>query len=375
MTRLRSSPSFWLGSLLATLALACQDSTAPDSPLPSVEAEPEESAPSLPEPAALVDRTHWADGYVWANNPFAASYTPSSAFSFNRTGGAVQITKPAGTTGRYLVKFAGLSAFLGTKSTLHTTGYNADDTYCKPARAYLVNDTVEVRCFQASTGAAVNAVFTVLVLRKSTRLAFAHAHQPTATNYTPQAKGSWNPGGAIQVFRDGVGYYRLNFSGVRAAMLSSSGNGGHVQVSAVGKGKQYCKVFGWAADVVNVRCYTQAGTQVDTKFNVLILAPSNHLAYAFADQPDASHTSDPLYSSNPTGGAIYITRSGRGLYTVSWTGIESNLLDGGNVQVTVYASDNAQCKVSHWGGASAFVRCFYPNGALVDARYTVLLGS
>jgi hypothetical protein len=45
------------------------------------------------------------------------------------------------------------------------------------------------------------------------------------------------------------------------------------------------------------------------------------------------------------------------------------------VQVTAYESDDAQCKVSNWGVASAFVRCFYPNGALVDAKYTVLLGS
>jgi hypothetical protein len=371
MARLRPDPAFSLIPFLAALALACQDSNAPDPPLPLGQAVPERQ-----HLAGLVDQTHWADGYVWANNPFAASYSPDPFYSFNRTGGAVRITKPAGTTGRYLVRFTGLSAFLGTRSTLHVTGYNADDTYCKPARAYLVNDTVGVRCFRVSTGAAVDAVFTMVVLRKATRLAFAHAHRPTATNYAPQAKGSWNPGGKIQVFRDAVGDYRLNFSGVRAALLSSSGNGGHVQVSAVGTGKHYCKVFGWGVDIVAVRCYTQAGVLADTKFNVLILAPSDHLAYAFADQPGmASHTPDPLYSSNPTGGAIQITRVGIGVYAVSWTGIETALLDGGDVQVSTYTSDNAQCKVSHWGGASAFVRCFYPNGALVDARFTVLLGS
>ena len=362
-----------LVSVLAALALGCQDSTAPDPPLPSVEAVPElEAMPEHEEPAALVDQEHWADGYVLANNPTAASYTPDPLFSFNRTGGAVQITKPAGTTGRYLVKFTGLSPFLGSKSTVHVTGNLDNTTHCKPVRAYLVNSVVEVRCFLARTGEAVNAHFTVLVLRKGTNLAFAHAHRPTETNYTPQARGSWNPGGAIQVIRVGVGVYRVTFNGF-GALLSGSGSGGHVQVSAVGPGKQHCKVRVWDRDAVDVLCYTRAGAPVDTKFNVLYLAPSNRLAYAWADQPSTtSYGPDPFYS---TGGPTSITRSGTGQYTVSWAGIASQLLQGGNVQVTAYGPGNAQCNVIQGGFGAAVVACFAPNGARVDSFFTVLLGS
>lgn len=340
-----------------------------------------EGASERQEPAGLVDRTRWADGYVWADNPTAASYTPDPFYSFNRTGGAIQITKPAGTIGRYVVKFNGLSGFLGAKSALHVTAYSGDngnDHRCKPVGAYLVNSVVEVRCFQASTGAAVNTFFTVLVTRKYTDLAFAYAHQPTATNYAPQGQGSWNPAGAIKVVRNGVGTYTVVFSGL-GTLVSGTGNSGHVQVNAVGTGKARCKVRGWGRSTdlaVGVNCHTQAGTLADTKFNLLFLLPSEHLAYAWADKPSVSiYTPDTNYSSNPTGGGIVITRYATGTYTVSWDGIDPEIVQGGDVQVTAYGQDNAQCNVNSWGFASADVRCTSPNGAPVDRPFTVLLGS
>jgi hypothetical protein len=361
-------------SILAVLALACEDSTAPDRPLTRLEAGPERQ-----DQAGLVDQTHWADGYVWADDPTAASYTPDPFYSFNRTGGAIQITKPAGTTGSYLVKFAGLSAFLDNKSTLHVTGHGGFDSYCKPVSPYLVNDAVEVRCFRASTGAAVNEPFTVLVLRKASRLAFAHAHRPSGTNYSPRARGSWNSEGTIRVVRLGVGGYRVIFNGL-GLLASSTNNRGHVQVSAVGTENQYCKVESWTGTpnlAVDVRCFTRAGAPGDTKFNVLFLLPSDHLAYAFAQKPVAdSYFPDPNISSNPVGGDISIARLGTGLYEVSWAGIESEIFEGGNPQVTATGTaSTAQCKVSEWGAASVLVRCFAPNGALIDTQYNVLFGS
>jgi hypothetical protein len=103
--------------LLALMALACQEPTAPDRAPSGME-----TAPERQDLAGLVDRTHWADGYLWANNPTGASYAPSATYAFNRTGGAIQITKPSGTTGRYIARFNGLSNFLGNKSTVHVNG-------------------------------------------------------------------------------------------------------------------------------------------------------------------------------------------------------------------------------------------------------------
>ena len=44
--------------------------------------------------------------YVWANNPTAASYTPSTTYSHNSSGSPVSITRSS--AGRYAVTFAGL---------------------------------------------------------------------------------------------------------------------------------------------------------------------------------------------------------------------------------------------------------------------------
>src|SRR5438045_3988656 len=84
---------------------------------------------------AAPDRAHWADGYALDNDPNGLSSTPLA--TFNRAGGPIQVTKPSGTTGRYLMRFTGLSAFLGANSTVHITGTANDDTYCKPTTARL----------------------------------------------------------------------------------------------------------------------------------------------------------------------------------------------------------------------------------------------
>jgi hypothetical protein len=354
----------------ALLAAACEDSTFPGEPSVPSPAEP------APEVQAPTSTPRWADGYVWADNPTAAFYTPGPFYSFNRTGGAIQITKPAATTGRYLVKFTGLSAFLGHKSTLHVTAYNGVDSYCKPVSPHLVRDAVEVRCFRASTGEALNERFTVLVLRQAGRLAFANAHRPTRTNYAPRARGSWNPVGTIRVFRHAVGGYQVIFNGL-GLLASSTNNRGQVQVTAVGTENQYCRVGSWDGDRIDVQCFTRSGAPVDTKFNVLFLLPSNHLAYAFAQKPVAdSYSPDPSFSSNPAGGDISITRFGTGRYTVTWTGLEPEIFDGGNPQVTATGvPSNVQCNVSAWDVQAVVVRCFGPDGALMDTQYNVLFGS
>ena len=84
-----------------------------------------EAVPVRQDPGAalLGDRAHWADGYLVAGDPTTASYGPGPSTSFNRSGGPITITKPAGTTGRYIVTFSGLSTHLGGRNTVHATGF------------------------------------------------------------------------------------------------------------------------------------------------------------------------------------------------------------------------------------------------------------
>jgi hypothetical protein len=375
--------TFTLVSLL-TLAAGCSSDlgtplspAAPEVATPDQPASLEELVPVRRDFGGLIaDRAHWADGYVWGSQPTTASYAPSTTYAFNRLGNPITITKPAGTTGRYLVKFGGLSSFLGNKSTVHVTGYTSDNTYCKPAGPALVNNQVEVRCFLGGTGAPTDASFTALVTRNYGDLAFAYASQPTAASYVPPAAQSWNPGGAIQVSRTGVGLYTVTFTDLGTL---TGANGGHIQVSAVGTSSAHCKVLNWIGSpnlAVSVRCFSSAGAAIDSKFNVLFLLPTPRLAYVWANQSVAGiYSPSAAYLFNPSGGPVTITRTGPGAYTVNWQGADPLILDGGDVQVTAYGVGSAQCKVSNWSVDNVSVRCFGPTGAPLDSQFTALYGS
>jgi hypothetical protein len=386
---------------LGALALACDD--APSFHEPHVSANvagalardgsPDAGrlgpGPSRQALAALIGGPrYWADGYAAVANPVAPGPYPSHVqFSYNRSGRPVTITKPAGTTGRYVVTFAGLSAGLGSKSTVHVTsdvtGSNyaiPDDVHCKPMTAFLVSDRIEVRCFRTSTGAAANGVFRVMVTRNFFDLAFAYAHLPTSTGYAPAAQGSWNPAGTSSVVRQGVGRYDVVFDSLGSQL--PDGVGGHVQVNAVGPDNAHCKLENWAGTTdrtVSVRCFTSAGQPVDSRFTVLVLTPTDHLAYAIGHQPSAqSYSPLTAFSSNPAASSIIITRSGAGRYRIRWVFTDPLIFGLGTIQVTAWGSDNTQCKTNTYFGFTvehADVLCFGPNGVPTDARYAVLLAS
>lgn len=361
----------------ALLAAACDDSSnpiAPEEP-PVAEAEAPEPKPTTGPLEALA---YWADGYLYAAN-VAGTVTPASFASFNRSGGAMTVTKVAGTTGRYVARLRNLTALLGGKSTIQVTdaGVQLEPAYCKPVGAFLVRDSVEVRCYRVGTGAAVNSDFTLSVLGKRDDRAFAFANLPASTNYAPAAAGSWNPAGPMRVYRDGVGRYRVVFTGFRARI--PAGSWGHVQVKAVGTTKAHCVAGSWQGATnleVVVACSTPAGVPTDSKFTTLVTPPAAHLAYVWADQaPTPSYSPPPAYRWNPVGGAVTITRHQAGAYTVQWTGIDAEIRDLGNVQVTAWGDSRAQCKVADFTSETVSVLCHGPNGLLMDARYFVLLGS
>ena len=364
-------------STLALAAGACDGAESPLEPLTVEDAAP--MAEAGPAPLAGVGR--WADGYLRVLDPTASSHTPETLTSFNRAGGLITVTRPAGTTGRYVARFAGLSAVLGTKSTVHVSGYGYDATYCKPAGARLVRDTIEVRCFSTYTGAPANTRFTLVVTRDYPNRAFAFAHQPTALQYSPAAAGSWNPGGTITVARTDPGTYRVAFNGLARQLPVNVL--GHLQVNAVGTGGTHCKAYNSDTDngspnlYVEVRCYTRTGTAADTKFTVLFVLPATHVAYAWADKPTtASYAPLAYYSSNPSLEATTITRSTVGKYTVSWAAVEPEIDDIGDVQVTTYGSGRTQCKaveLTYYG--QVVVNCFGPDGVYRDSRFMVLLHS
>ncbi len=357
------------------LAAACGDEsdfTAPDSPPPAEVDSPD------PESAGPVeDLGYWADGYLYADQPTRSSYTPLPASSFNRSGGAMSITKVAGTTGRYIARFKGLSALIGTRNAIRTTASALVASYCKPVGAFLVRDSVEVRCFKMGTGAAVDATFFLQVVAKRDDRAFAFGNQPTAASYTAPSNGTWNPAGATRISRDGVGQYRVVFSGLGARL--SSGIAGHVQVNGVGANKPYCKVLNWGGSpdlIVLVRCYGAAGGPADARFTVQFSQPAAHLAYAWAGLPMTTlYQPSPAYASNPVGGAMYVQRTTVGRYEIGWNGASAEIRGYGSPQVTAFSEGNAHCNVDGIDEDYVEVQCFTANGVPVDTYFVVQLAS
>jgi hypothetical protein len=359
------------------LAGACDDSSNPTAPEETPLAEAEAPAPEQAT-GPLEDVGFWADGYLSAADVDGRMVVPSNTY-FNRSGGAISVTKVAGTTGRYVARFSNLTTLLGGKSTVHVTATEGTtgNNYCKPVGGFLVRDSVEVRCYRVATGAAANTNFSLDVLGKRDDRAFAFANQPTATNYAPGSAGSWNPAGTTRIYRDGVGRYRVVFTGLGARL--TPGVGGHVQVNAVGTNKVHCIMDHWGgfSDLeVTVACYSPAGARADAKFTTLFTLPAAHLAYVWADQPTlSSYTPHSAYRWNPVFGAVTITRNGVGAYTVRWTGVDAEIRDFGNAQVTAWGYNNAQCRVNGQLFDYVSVQCHGANGAPIDTHYAVLLGS
>jgi S-layer homology domain len=94
------------------------------------------------------------------------------------------------------------------------------------------------------------------------------------------------------------------------------------------------------------------------------------IAYVWANLPTtASYTPDTGYSFNSAGGAVSITRTGTGAYTVTFSGLS---LVHGNVQVSKYNVGAGECHPYFWNVSSVYVRCYDASGAAVDAQFSLL---
>lgn len=326
------------------------------------------------------------NGYVWANDPASASYTPNATYSFNSAGGAINISRSG--VGSYAVRFSGLGGDALVGGNVQVTPYGGGTETCKVASwgSSGPDFTVNVLCFTAA-GAATDTMYAVRVAwyyapSPGRRTSYAWADSPLSASYTPSTKFSFNSvGSATNISRSGVGAYAVRFSDFGNQQPPPPG--GNVLVTAYGGGSEACKVASWdnsGADyTINVRCFTAAGAAVDTMYTVRAAwghsASFNPLSgYAWADNPtSASYTPNSLNSFNSSTVPVSITRSGVGTYAVRFPGLGGGS-SGGNVQVTAYGSDAATCKVGSWSFTFpdfiANVRCF-KSGVPVDTRYSI----
>jgi len=135
---------------------------------------------------------------------------------------------------------------------------------------------METRCYDRSTGFAVDAPYEALLIEKGRpgrRLGFAVASQPGAPSYTPDPFYSRNSsGGSVTITRAAKGTYSVHFAGLQRL----SGHTDHVQLSAHGVNFFVaCTTpsFGNSGNGydVTVVCRDRLGNQTDSFFTVLVI--------------------------------------------------------------------------------------------------------
>ena len=317
-------------------------------------------------------------GYVWANDPLAASYTPSTTYQRNSTGQLNTINRIG--VGYYQVVFENLGIYYG--GTVDVTAYGAGSENCKVQNwgPTLADQIVYVRCFDAA-GNAVDTQFTAAFTRpiSSFKFGYVWANNPGAAAYTPSTTYQFNSTGAANsITRSGVGTYQVTLPGL-------GGQGGTIKATAYGPGNEACHVSSWSSlganAVVNVRCQNPAGVPVDTLYTLTYHATFGMLgtltggprAYVWANlQSSPAYAPSATYRYNSTGGVNTITRSGVGVYQVTLPGLGSV---SGHAQVTAYGTGSTRCKVQSWNSSGAAklvnIRCFDTAGAAADSRYVL----
>ncbi|HEY3181299.1 MAG TPA: hypothetical protein VGJ77_00570 [Gaiellaceae bacterium] len=211
-------------------------------------------------------------GYVWANNPSSASYTPNSWYQFNSSGASNTVTHSS--TGLYQVKFPGIG---GSGGTVKVTAYGYGNEYCKATSwsSFGSDVYVNVAC-QTPTGVLDDAYFTATwhasigllgtLTDSSSERGYVWADQQSAASYTPSTSYQYNSDGLTNtITRSATGTYQVTLPGLSTTR-------GHPEVTAYSPSGSTtrCKIqnWGWSGgdETVNVLCFDATGAAADSRY-------------------------------------------------------------------------------------------------------------
>lgn len=327
--------------------------------------------------------------YLWAQTAsptIGVPYAPDAQRNYNGKGLPNSVTRV--NTGVYTMKLGGMAkAFVPTNTeTFIVTAYSQGKVRCNVLSWGDLGADLQVTVQCAGyTGAPVNSRFSLLMVGDNSlvgRLGFAWADQPTSPQYSPSSAYAFNSSGLpISISRGGTGSYNVDLG------LARPGGGlpESYLTTAFGNTDPQCSVTVWAATAF-VGCYSRAagGQLTDARYNILHVEqgrPGMRFGFAWADQPTAptTYAPNPNYATS-TGGAIAITRTQKGVYTVDFAGLEKPVATRTeNVQVSAIGSGFHACTVPAWPktpsgtGLRVWVVCRNAAGLVEDSYFTVLV--
>lgn len=315
-------------------------------------------------------------GWVWADQPESANYTPDTDYSFNSSGGNVSISRSS--AGTYTVAFPGLGSSLF--SNVLVSGYSTSGT-CKVGAWSTAGASISVLCFDQN-GNPQDSYFTLVYQARSGTfgsatkgLAFLWANQASNPSYTPDTLYQYNSTGATNtIVRSGTGVYTAILPGLTAV-------GGAVQITAYGAGAGRCKTSGWGVDVdgehVNVLCFNASGAPSDETFTLLYATkvPVAYLGtevtgvYGWFHKAKGQHYKlfKAYRFNNLTGDALLGNRDSKGSTEVQF--LSSASYTTSNMLVTAYGFDNSYCNVDSWYPLDT--NCYGQGGHDKDSQYDV----
>jgi hypothetical protein len=212
--------------------------------------------------------------YLWADQPSNPSYTPTSSYSYNSTGGSNTIQRPA--TGTYTVNLPGLG---GANGSVMVTAHGSSSTHCNLLRwgSGPGNRPIEVRCWD-TTGALADSTFSLAFdgggfTGYHDVGASAWANDISSALYTPSSSYSYNSGMfACDSGGNTAGRYSLGRYFMRHTVIPADRSTVHVTARNGFSKPDYCKVEAWiptAGGVVEVttRCFDGTGAAKDAEYD------------------------------------------------------------------------------------------------------------
>ncbi|MCR9244040.1 MAG: hypothetical protein NXI31_03340 [bacterium] len=219
-------------------------------------------------------------GYCWANDATAASYTPLAAYSWNGDRGAPTVTRLS--TGTYRVDFPNLGGTGPERGSVQITPYGSSMLRAKVTswQGSTGDLQINVRCTD-HLGTPTDGRFIVSYNELAAPIAAEHgsgahvwANLPTAASYTPNSyythsNGRFGPQDSETIDRLSVGRYQVNLPDVDPSGSVT------LKVSGQSSDSTYASIESWSGGRGGIEAIVQVwsagGTPADGRFTLLAL--------------------------------------------------------------------------------------------------------
>jgi hypothetical protein len=318
--------------------------------------------------------------WLVARDPTIQFGTPAAGDSGNSSGGTVIWQRIE--TGLYGVDIGGITDFSGVPQV---TAMSTSPRSCVVQSWGGTALQVIIRCLDPQ-GVSRDTPFVLTYLRGTGASGGASgrlAHAWVDADFVKVFYNHVSEGGLISRVTNGTGDYTLTIPG-----LGKPAGSGTILVTPYfkvdqGETPSACTTASWVRSgsslKVDVRCRTLAGAAVDSKFDLQFLRQlgpegfgGGPAAYLRASQKSrtTAYTPTATFAWQSNGKTSSILRTGVGTYRVTLKGMPGR----GAAIVTAYGPGKARCQLSSIGTTTPVkivVRCFKPNGALVDSDFTL----